>query len=109
MQKILLTVAVVLMSALPAMAQTADQPKDQQLPDQQFLDQQLKDCQAKPDTKDPQQKQQANANDLSETLDNCNGVLKPPPTGDKNATVPPADNSQMPIIKPGELPPQTPK
>ncbi|MET3596496.1 MULTISPECIES: hypothetical protein [Mesorhizobium] len=106
MQKILLALAAVLMSALPAAAQTADQPMDQQLiPDLQ----QLGDCQAKPDTKDPQQKQQANANDLSETLDNCNGVLKPPPTGDKNATVPPADNSQMPIIKPGELPPQTPK
>ncbi|MDX8492237.1 hypothetical protein RFN29_11655 [Mesorhizobium sp. VK22B] len=106
MQKALLTVAVVLMSALSAAAQTADQPMDQQLiPDLQ----QLGDCQAKPDTKDPDQKQQADTAELSEKLDNCNGVLKPPPTGDKNATVPPADNSQMPIIKPGELPPQTPK
>ncbi|TGP17943.1 MULTISPECIES: hypothetical protein [unclassified Mesorhizobium] len=106
MQKILLTMAVVMMSALPAAAQTADQPMDQQLvPDLQ----QPGDCQAKPNTKDQQQKQQADTTELSETLDNCNGVLKPPPTGDKNATVPPDDNSQMPVIKPGELPQQQPK
>ncbi|TIO72806.1 MAG: hypothetical protein E5X74_29255 [Mesorhizobium sp.] len=106
MQKILLTMAAVMMSALPAVAQTADQPMDQQLiPDLQ----QLGDCQAKPDTKEPQQKPQAATNELSETLDKCGGVLKPPPTGDKNTAVPPADNSQMPIIEPDQLPPQTPK
>ncbi|TKB19340.1 MAG: hypothetical protein E5V75_07695 [Mesorhizobium sp.] len=106
MQKILLTMAAVMMSALPAVAQTADQPMDQQLiPDLQ----QLGDCQAKPDTKEPQQKPQAATNELSETLDRCGGVLKPPPTGDKNTTVPPADNSQMPIIEPDQLPPQNPK
>ncbi|TIQ26785.1 MAG: hypothetical protein E5X48_33625 [Mesorhizobium sp.] len=104
MQKILLTMVALTMSALPAVAQTADQPNDQQLPD--LLP---KDCQAKPDTKDRQQKQQADTSELSKTLNDCGGVLKPPPTGDKNATVPPADNSQMPVIKPGELPPQTPK
>ncbi|RWA84361.1 hypothetical protein [Mesorhizobium sp.] len=81
------SLAAVLMSALPAAAQTADQPKDTQ----------LKYCQAKPNANDPQQKQkqQADTTELSETLDNCGDVLKPPPTGDKNATVPPADNSQM--------------
>ncbi|MDX8482751.1 hypothetical protein RFN28_30460 [Mesorhizobium sp. VK24D] len=101
MRKILLTAAIILISALPAVAQTADQP----------LDQQLKDCQARPDANGQQQgqKPQAGKNELSETLDKCGGVLLPPPTGDKNATVPPANNSPMPIIKPGELSPQTAK
>ncbi|CDX27233.1 conserved exported hypothetical protein [Mesorhizobium sp. ORS 3324] len=98
MRKILLTAAAILISALPAVAQTADQPKDRQ----------LKDCQARPDTNGQQQRQkpQAGTTELSEMLDTCGGVLKPPPTGDKNATVPPADNSPMPIIRPGDLPPQ---
>jgi len=107
MQKILLTMAVVMMSAMPAAAQTANQPKDLQ----------LKDCQVKPDENGtqkqngarPKAESNSESNNLSASLEPCNGVLKPPPTGDRNATVPPADNSQMPIIKPGELPPQTAK
>ena len=44
---------------------------------------------------------------LSVSLQPCGGVLKPPPTGDKNAAQPPDDGSQMPVIKPGQVPPQT--
>ncbi|MDG4882979.1 hypothetical protein [Mesorhizobium sp. WSM4884] len=105
MKKALLGLAIVLMSGISAVAQT--QPKNPQ----------IEDCQVKPDenatpkANGEQPKAQANdqSNNLSGSLEPCGGVLKPPPTGDKNATVPPADNSQMPVIKPGELPPQTPK
>ncbi|TPI40901.1 hypothetical protein FJW07_06420 [Mesorhizobium sp. B3-1-9] len=99
MKKALLIAALTLIPALPAAAQTAAQPKDQQ----------AQNCQAKPDANDQQQKQkqQADTDELSEQLGNCGGVLKPPPTGDKNATPPPPTGSDMPVIKPGEVPPQT--
>ncbi|TPI53400.1 hypothetical protein FJ417_26020 [Mesorhizobium sp. B3-1-7] len=99
MKKALLIAALTLIPALPAAAQTAAQPKDEQ----------AQNCQAKPDANDQQQKQkqQADTDELSEQLGNCGGVLKPPPTGDKNATPPPPTGSDMPVIKPGEVPPQT--
>ena len=102
MKKIVLGLAAVLMSGLPAAAQTAGQPK------------QLENCQAQPDTNSngaqkPQSDAQPNAQsgDLTASLQPCGGVLKPPPTGDKNATQPPATGSDMPVIKPGQVPPQT--
>ena len=99
MKKALLIAAVALMPALPAAAQTAKP------------DQQMQDCQAKPDANGQQQKpkQEADTDELSEKLGDCGGVLKPPPTGDQNATTPPPTGSEMPIIKPGEVPPQTSK
>ncbi len=99
MKKVLLTAALLLIPALPAAAQTAaGQPKDQQ----------ARNCQAMPDANDQQQKQkqQAETDELSKQLGNCGGVLKPPPTGDNNAAAPPATGSEMPVIKPGEVPPQ---
>jgi hypothetical protein len=33
-------------------------------------------------------------------------VLKPPPTGDREMAQPPPSTGEMPIIKPGDLPPQ---
>ncbi|WP_217577556.1 hypothetical protein [Mesorhizobium sp. GbtcB19] len=99
MRRTLFGFAVVLLSALPAAAQTAAQLKDVQ----------AQDCQVKPDANDQQQKpkQEAAADELSKQLGNCGGVLKPPPTGDQNATTPPPIGSDMPVIKPGEVPPQT--
>ncbi|WP_224544635.1 hypothetical protein [Mesorhizobium sp. CA16] len=99
MKKALLIAVVTLIPALPAMAQNVAQPNDQQ----------AQNCQAKPDANDQQQKQkqQADTDELSKKLGNCGGVLKPPPTGDKNATPPPPTGSDMPVIKPGEIPPQT--
>ena len=42
---------------------------------------------------------------LNEKLGNCKGVLKPPHVGDAEIAVePPAVNSEMPVVKPGELP-----
>ncbi|WP_426131877.1 hypothetical protein [Pararhizobium sp. PWRC1-1] len=41
---------------------------------------------------------------LSEKLDDCNGVLKPPIVGDGKIVSPSNSTGTMPIIKPGELP-----
>jgi hypothetical protein len=99
MRRTLFGFAIVALSALPAAAQTAGQTKDPL----------MQNCQAKPDANDQQQKQkqQADADELSKQLGNCGGVLTPPPTGDQNATTPPSTGSDMPVIKPGEVPPQT--
>jgi len=98
-KKALFAAAALLISALPVAAQTADQPKAPQ------------DCQVEPDSNnggDGASKQTGEQSDtLSDSLQPCGGVLKPPPTGDKNTTQPPADGSQMPVIKPGQVPPQT--
>ncbi|RAZ72616.1 hypothetical protein [Mesorhizobium atlanticum] len=101
MKKALLIVAFALIPAMPAAAQTAAQPKGQP----------TQNCQAQTDANGQQQKQkqQADTDELSKQLSNCGGVLKPPPTGDDNATPPPPTGSEMPIIKPGEVPPQTSK
>ena len=98
MKKALLIAAVALMPALPAAAQTSQQPVRP-----------TQDCQAQPDAngQEQKQKQQADTDELSKQLGNCGGVLKPPPTGDNNATNPPPTGSEMPVIKPGEVPPQT--
>jgi len=99
MKKALLIAAFTLTPALPAAAQAAQQPEDQQ----------TQNCQAKPDANDQQQKQkqQADTDELSKQLGNCGGVLKPPPTGDQNAKTPPPTGNDMPVIKPGEVAPQT--
>jgi len=99
-KKMLFVAAMLLFPALPAAAQTADQPKAPQ------------DCQAQPDNggsggNGVQKQDGEQSGSLSGSLQPCGGVLKPPPTGDNNATQPPADGSQMPVIKPGQVPPQT--
>ncbi|WFP61507.1 MULTISPECIES: hypothetical protein [unclassified Mesorhizobium] len=105
MKKALLGLAIVLMSGMTAVAQT--QPKNPQ----------IEDCQVKPDDnampkqngQQPKAQADSQSNNLSGSLAPCGGVLKPPPTGDKNATIPPPTGSEMPVIKPGEIPPQPSK
>ena len=41
-------------------------------------------------------------------LDPCDGILKPPATGDQEMTQPPPATGEMPIIRPGDLPQQQP-
>jgi hypothetical protein len=60
-----------------------------------------------------QDKQQQNGNidllttqSLSDKLDECNGVLKPPAVGDSEMTKPPPDTGEMREIRPHELPGQ---
>lgn len=46
---------------------------------------------------------------LTDKLQECKGVLKPPRVGDADMAVEPPDraNSEMPIIEPGEIPDQS--
>ncbi|OQP84165.1 hypothetical protein BTR14_20380 [Rhizobium rhizosphaerae] len=39
---------------------------------------------------------------LTERLDNCNGVLAPPATGDGDMVSPPPQQGTTPVIKPGD-------
>ena len=41
---------------------------------------------------------------LTEKLDDCNGVLKPPAVGDSEIVEPAPQTGQMPVITPNELP-----
>jgi len=42
----------------------------------------------------------------STTLSDCNGVLKPPEAGDSTLVPHAPPSSNMPVVKPGDLPPQ---
>jgi hypothetical protein len=53
--------------------------------------------------------QQPDGGNLTETLNDCGGVLKPPPTGDQGMAAPAPDQGKTPVIKPGEVPAQPPK
>jgi hypothetical protein len=65
-------------------------------------------CQAEP--QEDQQHNSAGSNDeLSEKLENCRGVLKPPPTGDQEIAEPPPDAGTTPVIPPGNVPEQPAK
>ncbi|SDA89060.1 hypothetical protein [Mesorhizobium qingshengii] len=88
--------SLVLALAAPAAAQT-DPQQDSQSP-------QADKCRA------PEQgnKQQPAGGDLTETLSDCGGVLKPPATGDQGMTAPAPDQGKTPVIKPGEVPAQPP-
>ncbi|TPK13747.1 hypothetical protein FJ872_20190 [Mesorhizobium sp. B2-5-9] len=88
--------AAMLALALPAAAQTAQQSPNQQ----------ADKCRAQTDQGG---KQQPGSGDLSEKLNDCGGVLKPPPTGDQGMAAPAPDEGKTPVIKPGEVPPQPPK
>lgn len=92
--------SVLLLAAMPAMAQT--QPGD----DTQPPSTQSEDCQAK--TGDNGQQKPATNDNLSQTLGDCGGVLKPPATGDHDMTTPAPAQGKTPVIKPGEVPQQPP-
>jgi hypothetical protein len=50
-------------------------------------------------------KQQSGGN-LSEKLNDCGGVLKPPAIGDQGMAAPAPDEGKTPVIKPGQVPAQ---
>ncbi|WP_137933948.1 hypothetical protein [Mesorhizobium comanense] len=54
-------------------------------------------------------KQQPGNGNLSEKLNYCGGVLKPPATGDQGMAAPAPDEGKTPVIKPGQVPAQPPK
>ncbi|WP_145719642.1 hypothetical protein [Mesorhizobium tianshanense] len=91
--------------AAPVAAQT-----DNQAPDQAPTH--SGPCQAEPQNGQQQKPPVNNGvsnNSLTDTLDPCNGVLLPPPTGDQGMTALPSDEGKTPVIKPGEVPAQPPK
>lgn len=45
---------------------------------------------------------------LSEMLDPCAGVLRPPPVGDADMVAPPPATGETPVIRPEDLPTQPP-
>ena len=57
---------------------------------------------------DPDTKQQPGSGNLTEKLNDCGGVLKPPATGDQGMAAPAPDEGKTPVIKPGEVPAQPP-
>ncbi len=59
---------------------------------------------AGPDSKTTNEDGDASA--LSDKLQDCGGVLTPPPTGETGIVEPPPDVGETPIIPPGQLPGQ---
>ncbi|BCG79478.1 hypothetical protein [Mesorhizobium sp. 113-3-3] len=89
--------SLMLALAVPAAAQTGQQQGTNPAP-------QVDKCRVQPD----QGKQQPDSGNLTEKLNDCGGVLKPPATGDQGMAAPAPDEGKTPVIKPGEVPPQPP-
>ena len=89
--------SLMLALAVPAAAQTGQQQGTNPAP-------QVDKCRVQPD----QGKQQPDSGNLTEKLNDCGGVLKPPATGDQGMATPAPDEGKTPVIKPGEVPPQPP-
>ena len=54
------------------------------------------------------QSSQSRSRSLTEKLDPCDGVLKPPDTGDEQIAMPPPATGEMPVVEPNEVPEQPP-
>ena len=61
-------------------------------------------CQAQTQTEEDDAT--ATKRSLTETLDECNGILIPPPTGDEEVTEPAPNVGETPVIRPDEIPEQ---
>ena len=91
--------SLMLALAMPAAAQTDQQQNDSQAP-------RADKCRVQTEQ---DAKQQPGSDNLTETLSDCGGVLKPPATGDQGMAAPAPDEGKTPVIKPGEVPVQPPK
>jgi hypothetical protein len=95
-----MALCLVAAACAPSFAQNADAKR------------QPEKCRADPQT--DSQGQQKNTDgqtaspSLTEKLDPCDGVLKPPAIGDQEMTQPPPATGEMPVIKPRDLPQQQP-
>lgn len=70
----------------------------------------LERCRADPEDK-AEEKKEGQSNDDQRSaalLERCEGVLLPPPTGDREIEEPPADTGTTPVIPPGRVPEQPP-
>ncbi|UVK46707.1 hypothetical protein BPNPMPFG_002409 [Mesorhizobium sp. AR07] len=97
---LIVPITLLLVAAAPAAAQTDQKAEPQATQPSSQTDK----CRAQTGGK-----QQPADTNLSETLDNCGGVLTPPPTGDQGMTQPPPAEGKTPVIKPGEVPAQPPQ
>lgn len=92
-------VSAILVCPALSFAQTSGTAKCQVPPQQQSQNGQTAGGQSAP-----------NSNGLSQSLSgnlaDCNGVLKPPATGDKGLVAPAPQTGNMPVIKPGQAPNQ---
>lgn len=103
MRPIVLYVCAAMAAGIPAAhAQTNQQPAAAHNP-----------CQAQPaqpgDAAKNAQPTPPASDSLTDKLNPCGGVLKPPPTGDAEMAAPAPPVGKTPIIKPGEVPPQPPQ
>lgn len=100
MKQLAIVIGAVMLSASPAAAQSGTPPP-------------ASPCQAEPDRNGDSGSDRPDKppppGDLTKKLAPCNGVLKPPPTGDSDLTAPAPDQGNTPVIRPGDLPPQPPK
>ena len=64
------------------------------------------DCQLPPTDNDTTTAPSATGGDLTSTLDNCNGVLRPPAVGDSGIVAPAPSTGETPVIRPETLPEQ---
>jgi hypothetical protein len=97
-QSFCMALCLVAAACAPSFAQDAKQPPEK--------------CQAEPQTDSQGQQKntdgQAASPSLTEKLDPCDGVLKPPAIGDQEMTQSPPATGEMPVIKPRDLPQQQP-
>lgn len=65
-------------------------------------------CRVEPERQDGEKnpKPEAGNQNLTQKLDPCGGILKPPAVGDDEMTAPAPDEGRTPVIKPGEIPTQ---
>jgi hypothetical protein len=87
--------SVMLALAMPAMAQTNQQQNPAAQADK---------CRMQSD----QGGKQPGGGNLTDKLNDCGGVLKPPATGDQGMAAPAPDEGKTPVIKPGQVPAQPP-
>lgn len=95
----ILTAAIVGSSMLagPVMAQAPGPPPP---------DATLRDCHVEPGQQPGGQAQADGDQKLSDVLEKCRGVLRPPATGDGKIVEPPPDTGKTPVIPPDALPQQ---
>ena len=94
-----LSIIAMTMSVSPVLAQDEAEPSSQQ-----------DRCQAHPDAKDnrggTEPDNDDERNSTADVLEDCGGVLRPPPTGDREMTEPPPETGKTPVIRPEDLPGQ---
>ncbi len=93
--------AIMVTALLPdiAFAQAPNPPSDRTSPPAD-----AQDCAVPRDPSQKSDRVPQGKGDLSKKLDDCNGVLKAPESGDKGLVTPAPDTGNSRVIKPGDVP-----